>query len=454
MSVDQKRKPSRPLVCFSFHLPNTRPLLPPLLRNGRVSVSRSTPVLRGIRELRRLVRDQTFDLRTLDPAGFRRWLDLHLAHWLLDPVFNQRSRIRDLRRAHPELAALEKEYRRAATEDEMSPEFARLCRLEQEVIDAGKAVAGLTAAREGSPPERKPGLEEKLQTFQVKRDALEQEQAALVRRSSQRQDRLRIQGELQQFRAAIGLDREEEYLAKLQKEQGRQSGRAGESFEQLALHLAESYLVPEWISSRSGPSVRPPRVLRAVTLGAARTELDQLVIRESSRRSGPAEVLAMVEVKRNINDLAWGFRQRQENLAWLTGDRSGYDPLEYRTGRFPFGHFDREAVHEQDGEEFVLSPASFRRFRREHRGFFLNRLCLVTREGTLWGVSAAVLARIRFRAGTDQRWEPDNDAYLRRFHDWCRSLAEPVETPDVLELYASAPRRARQILLVGRGTSQ
>ena len=408
------------------------------------------PIARGVRPLRRLLRQHTFDIRALDLAGFRRWLDIHLAHWQSDPVFLQRTRIRDLRRPHPELAALEKEYRRAVAQDEVSPQFARLCRLEQELIDTGKAIAGLTAAQEGAPPQRKRGLREKLQSFQARRSELEQEQASLMQRSPRRRDRLRIQQELQRFRSAIGLDRKEADLARLQREQGRRSGRAGVSFEQLALRLAESHIVPEWLGTGSGSAMRPPRVLRGVTLGAARTELDQLVIRPSRRAAGPVDALAVVEVKRNINDLAWGFRQRQENLAWLTGDRCGYDPQQYRTESFPSGHFDREVVHEQDGEEFVLGPVSFRRFRRQSHGFFVNRLVLVTREGTLWGVSAAALARIRFRAATDQRWEPESGDYLRSFFEWCRSLAEPVETPDVLEIYASTPRQARQIVLVGR----
>src|SRR4051794_41918216 len=55
----------------------------------------------------------TFDLRTLDLAGFRRWLNLHLARWASDPAFVQRARVRDLRRAHPDLRPLEEDHRRA-----------------------------------------------------------------------------------------------------------------------------------------------------------------------------------------------------------------------------------------------------------------------------------------------------------------------------------------------------
>ena len=70
--------------------------------------------------------------------------------------------------------------------------------------------------------------------------------------------------------------------------------------------------------------------------------------------------------------------------------------------------------------------------------------------GTMWGVSSAALARIGFRVATDERWEPDSDAYLGKLRRWCQSLAEVIETPDVLRLYAAARGRGGQIVLAGR----
>jgi hypothetical protein len=108
-------------------------------------------------------------------------------------------------------------------------------------------------------------------------------------------------------------------------------------------------------------------------------------------------------------------------------------------------------VHQEQGEAFVFGRGSFRRFHRDTvTGWFLNRVYLVTRAGTLWGVSGAALARLGFRVATDERWAPDGEAYLRGLRRWCQALAEPVETPDVLQAYAATPQRARQILVVGR----
>src|SRR5438552_3059853 len=94
--------------------------------------------------LRGWLTEQTFDLRALDPAGFRRWIGTHLDRWQRDPVFVQRTRIRHLRRAHPELREVEAGHRRAEAADAATPQGARLRELERELHNADKAIAGLS----------------------------------------------------------------------------------------------------------------------------------------------------------------------------------------------------------------------------------------------------------------------------------------------------------------------
>jgi hypothetical protein len=406
-------------------------------------------VIRGYGELRRLLREQTFDLRRLDLPGFRRWLDGLLARWQNDPVFVQRAKVRDLRRTHPSLRTLEDEYRRAALADAASVSFPRLHRLEQELASIAKAVRGLTEALRGAPPERQPAVRQKLETFLARRQALEDETADLIRATPERQELLRIGADLERLRSAVGLDREEAAVARLLKQQGRRSGRSGDSFEELALALTWSAVVPDLVAGdEASPGVH---VLPGVTLGAARTEFDQLVVRQPADRAQPVEVLAVVEAKRNINDLAHGFRLRQENLAWLTGATDGYDAELYRTGHFRSGHFDREAVHRHGGESFVFVRDSLRHFRREPRtGFILDRLYFITREGPLWGLSAAALRQVSAHVATDRHWAPDSDVYLEGLRRWCLARTEPLETPDVLEIYASTPGHGDQVLFATR----
>ncbi|WNG15054.1 hypothetical protein [Cystobacter fuscus] len=410
------------------------------------SSSSTLHVVRGTRALRRWL-EQAVDLRGLDLEGFRHWLGQQLSRWELDPAFAQRVRIRDLRQAHPELLALERTLRHVTAADEASPQAERLFQLEQELSRADKAIAGLGAALERTTDARKlSGSRQKLAAFQARRRELLSEQSLLIHASPARRELLRVRAELEQLRSRLGLERAEAELAGLSRDQGLRSGRAGQSFEQQVLPLTWRFIVPDLLGRGDAARLR---VLRGVGLGAARTEIDQLIIRQPRHPGQPVEVLGMVEVKRNLNDLAHGFRHRQENLAWFKGEAGHYDPSLYRTRYFRSGHFDREAVHEEDGERFVFSRDSFRHFRREPgSGAFLRRLYFITRGGTLSGVSTVALARIRHRVATDGRWRQRGEASLGELLRWCQSLAEPLEAPDVLRLYGSLPARARQVLVL------
>jgi hypothetical protein len=205
-------------------------------------------IIRSASELRRLLQEQTSDIRSLDVDGFHTWLARHEARWQSDPVFIQRARIRDLRKAHPELVALERRHRQAVGEDEASPQFPRLEWLEQALIDTRKAISGLTAALGDASPERQPVLQEKLRVFLTQENSLVEEQGQLIAASHQRQSRLRIQAELQRLRMAIGLDREDAALQRLLKEQGRRAGKAGESFEDLALLITQQTILSDLLS--------------------------------------------------------------------------------------------------------------------------------------------------------------------------------------------------------------
>jgi hypothetical protein len=413
-------------------------------------VHASYPLSRGARALRRWLGTQTFEVRGLDLDGFRRWLSCRLDHWRQDPVFVQRATIRDLRRAQPRLNDLEQQHHRAAAADARSPSGARLRQLEQQLMDAAKAVAGLTAAMGQAAADKRPALRQKLATFQARLGAMREEHAALLAASPQRQLLLSLSEDLQRLRSGLGLDCEEERLDRLLRQQGRRSGKRGEAFERLALDLTHQFILPDLVRRLQEKSATAaPRVLSGVTLGAARTEIDHLVVALPRQGGEPVDVLAMVEAKRNANDLAHGFRLRQENLGWLTGDSAGYDPGEYRTGYFRTGHFDRAAEHAEGSETFRFTRFSFRRFRRDaSTGYFLDRLYFITRAGQLWGLSTAALGRIGNRVATDERWHPESSAYLRRLQRWCESLTEPIETPDVLRTYLAAPGLWRQVLVV------
>jgi hypothetical protein len=403
-------------------------------------------IVRGARALRRFLRRHTFDLRRLDAAGFRRWLAHHLEVWHQDPAFMQRCHIRDLRRAHPELRTLERELRRAMRADESSPHFPHLSAIEEELHRTGRALDGLTTAMIRTAAEKLAALEQKRDTFRTRQRDLEAERDRLLRESPQRREVLRLEAELRALRTVIGLDAEEQQLSALLREGGRHSGRAGGSFEDVALAVVREHVLPRVLREESAGDTR---LLRRVTLGAARTEFDLLVVRVTSPNE-LVEVLAAVEAKRNLNDLAHGFRLRQENLAWLTGEAGGPDPDMYRTATFPTGRFDRPSTHDEGGETFLLTTGSFRRFRRDPVSGLFNRLYFISRRGPLWGIAAAGLARIKARVAADLHFDPEDEASLEELLAWSRALTKPVEAPDVLRRYAAAPKRAQRVILVPR----
>ena len=392
----------------------------------------------------RLLEERTDDVRELDVEGFRGWLERHLERWRRDEVFVQRTRIRDVRRGEPRLRELERRQRITRAAYESSPGFAALEKVEREMADAGKAVAGLAGALEGAGEEERPRLRQKLQGFEARETALREERARLADGSEARQALDRVTDELAELRSRTGLDALEDELAGMQRERGRRSGHSGARFEEEARAAVERQVLPGLSRGGAGESLR---ILTGVTLGAARTEIDLLVVRVAADANEAVEVLAMAEAKHNPNDLAHGFRQRQENLAWLTGERGGYDPAAMRTRAFPSGHFDRPAHHEQDGQRFRITRDSFRRFGRDPAsGLFLARLHLVTRPGTLWGLGSRELARLAHRASADEEWAPESDGYLSGLLRWCRSLAHPLESPDVLRLYARSEALARHVV--------
>jgi hypothetical protein len=410
------------------------------------------PIDRGERALRRLLEHATYDVRALAPGSFAGWLEMHLARWRGDPVFVQRERIRDLRRANPRLLQLEREQRRAAESERRSPAAERLRRSEKALHDAGRAVQGLTAALHAAPAERRQALETKREWFTERQERLRCTHATLLAASAERRALDHVAAQVAHLREQTGVEAEEARLRTMLRDGGRRAGAAGSRFEDLALHVTERCILPELVATGAAAARHEVHVLRGVTLGAARMELDQLLVRQVGDATEPVEVLAVVEVKRNINDLAHGFRLRQQNLAWLTGDRTRYDPGQHRTRSFPSGHFDRNAAHEVGGRRWVVGPDSFGRFRHpDPVAIGLDRLFFITAPGHVWGLSSASLARLGRRVTTDPRWDPDSRTYLRKFHRWCLDLCAPLETPDVLNFYARNEARANAILLASRG---
>jgi hypothetical protein len=282
-------------------------------------------------------------------------------------------------------------------------------------------------------------LREKLERYRRRLVELEGERRDVLEVCIECREVRTLARELDAARTKSGITEAEHAVAALLSNRGRASSTAGEGFEVQARRVVEECVAPDVTSE-----VRNVRILSGVKLGAARVELDHVVIREPPERTAPVEVLAIVEAKRNINDLAHGLRLRRENIAWLSGASDGYDPSLYRTHTFASGHFDRAARHDCDDGAFIFDRTSFERFRSSDD---IPMLHLITRSGPIWGMSAAALARLSWRVATDPVID-DSDEALGRLLAFAHGLAKEEETPDVLRAYLRDPERARRIVLV------
>lgn len=397
--------------------------------------------------LQSLLSERSCNLRSRHLANFRDWLAPLLAQWQQSLVFQARVKIRDIRHSSPLLRQLEHDLRQTERQDQESESFTEISQVEKDLSNTAKALKGLHGAwQQATEPERQQALKDKLEGFRQQQLHLETRLRHLVEASPTRQRVIQLREQLDQLKESLGLVDKEKQLAALLRRQGQSSGQAGQDFEARALQATQHFILPG-IQPMDSP-VERIQVLTGVTLGAARMELDQLIVQTATRKDEAVLVLALVETKRNINDLAQGFRQRQENLAWLTGTPTGYDPELYRNRNFPNGHFDQEVCWAQDGREYLFRPESFRLFHPETSGYFLERLYFITRPGPLWGLSSAALSRLQYRIATDERCQLDDDGYLQSLLEWCQSLAEPLETPDLLRLYCETPAKAKHIILL------
>jgi hypothetical protein len=401
---------------------------------------------RGAPVLRQWLGKRLLDLRDLDAGGFRRWLEPHLSGWSADPVFLQRTRIRDLRRANPELQSLEGERHRARQLYQASPDFDRIEAAQRELTGAENAVAGLTHAhRVATEAGERERLAAKLGVFRDRAEESRERLRELVMASGQRQALDRVSAKLAAAREEVGFAREVARLEELQRKQGRSSGRSGAAFERAASEVVRGALLPE-LAGRSSDSLA---ILHGATLGAARTELDQLVVRPAGDPETPVEVVAVIEAKRNPNDLAHGFLRRLENLSWLAGHREGYEAEAYRTASSPGGHFDGEARHIERGVRYAFTRDSFARFLPDLQAAAIPRdLYLVTRIAPLWGIASSGLSRIAHRISSDLHWDPEDPAYLEDLLRWCQTLCAGTEAPDLLRRYTADEERARRVLLL------
>ena len=392
---------------------------------------------RGLSPLRELLDAYPIDVRTLDAAAYRAWVQARIAEVQRDPVFVERSAIRDLLREHRR--KLRYRQRRIATARAAYVACGcapALHKLEGELHRVRQGVAGL--ARAVAEKRADPA---KLKSFTERANAVKAELDERTAACPERGKFDEAKQSLDAFESEIGLPPAQTRLAELQRNQGRSGSRRGRRFESVSEQILVRDVIPELGSDLV--------CLSGATLGCARGEFDHLLVRVHAPHE-PVEVVAMVEAKRNPNDLAHGFRLRQENLAWFRDHQAGFDRAQYRNATYPTGRFDRVVKHVDNDVTYLFSPDSFENFQPDDaHGEFLRGLWFVTERRPLIGVSSEERARILAKLATDVSLNLDHPPSIGRTRGWVQRTVSSLQARDVLERYATEAL-APQIVLLER----
>lgn len=396
----------------------------------------------GLKFLQAALGAPAFDLRHAGEEAFTRWLQSEVQRRLeFDEVFIQKRRVRDIRRSHHDsLSQLQKNLEASDALYEECPNKTRLDEIAYQIHCNERAISGLSQALSKDPL---PSLSDKLESFKSDQKELRVEESGLIAVTPEHSILLRERTALEAFEDQIGLTRELAALKSLQHQRGRSSGKSGQDFEIFARNIVIEKLTPLLSSPKE-----TLHCLSGVTLGCARGELDFVLIVERGPEQS-VEVRGIVEVKKNINDIAESFLTRQENIAWFVGEEDRYDSERYRTAVYRNGHFHKSATHKEQGRSWLFDQGSFSKFKRDSKSdHYLEGLCFLTRLRPLTGASAGEQSRLIHSVATDFNADINNTQYREELLLWAREWLGEFQTREVLEEYLKNEDLARQILFV------
>ncbi len=448
--------------------------------NGKSSntADKMFPTLRaGLAVLQHYLNENPIVFDNFSVADFKNWLEKQIAYKQQDLAFLYRCQIRDLKKQHyTTLLTLQEKLDISWNAWQQSKNFTFLERLEKKKIGLQKAIEGLQQTIAESNDKKKEQCQKKHDEYQQELISLLEEEKRLLSETKEKIIWQNCQIELENFQQKVGITDIDEKLKQINRNIGHQSSEVGSNFEQCCYNVLCDYIIPLIASNTKGI-----QILKQVKLGCSRAEFDYLLIqsKENSFKNlekekakqpisdgsniefassiefaeipadsiKPVKVLAIIEAKRNPNDIASGFLMRQENLAWFTGDHSGYDPEIYRTKEFRQGHFDRPAYHIENNKEFLFTTESFCNFKRASNSNFMDNLFFITTQRPLLGVSIDEYARIMYHISTEISFDLTN-IYLEKCLSWIHNIIAKKQTREILGLYLNNPIWAQQIIFV------
>lgn len=167
----------------------------------------------------------------------------------------------------------------------------------------------------------------------------------------------------------VGLTCAEQFKSDARKEGGSGRNFRGKSFESQSVEIVRSCLLP-YLADKYNVSVEDMLIVQNLRLGMASSngstaEIDSVVCVRNGACPKPkgtyVTVLAIVEVKRNPDDIGSAFVNYQAPLAWLTGISDPSDSARWVTKSYPKGIFDRPFIQVHQGEPLVFTQESFKK---------------------------------------------------------------------------------------------
>ncbi|NUM33478.1 MAG: hypothetical protein HUU50_02960 [Candidatus Brocadiae bacterium] len=393
------------------------------------------------------IKKNSLDFFSMSIEDFSLWLQKQVTRQSTDLDFAKRSEIRDLHsqyrnQFYPLWGALKK----AQSEWQGSGKRLAWEFLEKKILGSQKAIEGLSQAIEKKMGEKRLECIAKLELYQKDLECLKKEQKIMLDSLAEKHALDKAEKELWNFKEKIGLNQKEKELEDILYAQAQRTTSAGANFEALSREAIEKHIIPSVAKNLTKEQKASLRILSNVTLGCARAEIDYLVVLPDEKNT---RVLAIIEVKRNINDIAWGFLIKQENIAWFTGDVNAYSAESYRTHIFQEGHFNKVVYHEEEGKRLSFDQSSFAAFKREGK-YFIDDLFFITDARPLLGMLSSDYRKFIYRISTDMNFDLENKEYLQDLLAWIRSFISPIQTRNILELYATRETWAKQIVFFSR----
>lgn len=390
------------------------------------------------------------DMQRMDATGFRRWLAAQIRYKKNDDVFWQRCQIRELRKKHrQQLFSLERSVTDTEIAYNASATKQAIEETEYAITGAEKAITGLSAAVTQRKGEKLQACQQKLELYRQKISELRQQYQKLLKNTPEKTAFIEAESKLEHFKQQIGLQTEELRLRTLLTEQSQRATASGSRYEDEVLDVVANKIIPQL--GHNCRMRKQLRIISRVTLGCARAEIDHMVVRLPSTRNQPVQVQAIIEVKRNINDIAGGFAMRQENLHWFTGNSKQYDPQIYRTKYFNSGHFDRPAEHLENGDAYLFADKSFWLFQVDPQsGYFIDRLFFITQKRRLHGMSSEEHSKLLYRIASDVNFDLEDNRYIIDLLQWLQKTIAKIQTKDILEIYSKRRKWVQQFLMTIR----